>query len=377
MWMCLWRLLALVAIQAVVAAANSRPFAPKVVIVDFYTDEANAWTGIPEFDLLARNVTVPGLSRRYPAIHCTASADICQLVTDEGEINAALSTFALIHSPLFNLTQSYFLLAGDGGISPKQGTLGSVAFARFSVQVALQYEIDGREIPDGFPTGYVPQGTTAPDQWPLYIYGTEAFELNDALRQRAVALARKAKLNDTASAQQYRQLYASEPQYAAALGEPRVLACDTATSDVWWSGALLGAAFENTTTLFTNGTGVYCTTQQEDGAVLGALLRGALARRVDFGRVIAMRTASDFDRPPPGMSAADNLFNGQYAGYDASVRNVYLAGVQVVQGVVNEWAEVYEKGVEPQNYIGDDIGSLGGIPTFGLGSQFGGLAPGQ
>ncbi|EJF61526.1 NUP-domain-containing protein [Dichomitus squalens LYAD-421 SS1] len=150
-----------------------------------YTDEANAWTGIPEFNLLARNVTVPGLSRRYPAIHCTASADICQLVTDEGEINAALSTFALIHSPLFNLTQSHFLLANDGGITLKQGTLGSVGFARFSVQVGLQYEIDEREISDGFPTGYVPQGTTAPGQWPLYMYGTEAFELSDALRQRA------------------------------------------------------------------------------------------------------------------------------------------------------------------------------------------------
>ena len=78
---------------------------------------------------------------------------------------------------------------------------------------------------------------------------------------------------------------------------------------------------------------------------------------------------------PIYMSAANNLFNGQDAGYDAAVRNVYLAGVQVVQGIVREWEDVYRKGVEPRNYIGDDIGSLGGKPTFGLGSQFGGLAP--
>ncbi|KAH9895619.1 hypothetical protein C8Q73DRAFT_688738 [Cubamyces lactineus] len=38
-------------------------------------------------------------------------------------------------------------------------------------------------------------------------------------------------------------------------------ACDTATSDVFWTGNLLDEAFENTEKLFTNGTATYCTTQ--------------------------------------------------------------------------------------------------------------------
>lgn len=69
------------------------------------------------------------------------------------EINAAASITALTFSPKFNLKKTYFLIAGIAGINPKIGTLGSVTFARYAVQVALQYEIDAREIPENFSTG--------------------------------------------------------------------------------------------------------------------------------------------------------------------------------------------------------------------------------
>lgn len=295
---------------------------------------------------------------------------MCQMVTGEGEINAAQSTLALILSSQFNLTQTYWLLAGDAGISPKVGTLGSVTFAQYAVQVALQYEFDARERPDGSSTGYIPLGATSESSYPTYIYGTEVFELNDALRQQAITFAKTATLNDSSSAQAYRELYTSEADYAPALAAPSVIACDTATSDNWWSGAVLGAAFEATSKLFTNNGATYCTTQEEDNAVLEALVRGQRMYRVDFSRVIDMRTGADFDRPPPGMTAADNLFNGQDAGYDPAVMNIYLAGVKVVQGIVDGWDTTFAKGVTAQNYIGDIFGSIGGTPNFGPGSIF-------
>ncbi|KIP02168.1 hypothetical protein PHLGIDRAFT_306583 [Phlebiopsis gigantea 11061_1 CR5-6] len=346
---------------------------PKVFIVDFYDDEQNIWHGIPEFNITARKIALPGLSMQYPNIYCTANYSICQLVVGEGEINAALSTLALVLSPLFNLTSTYWLLAGDAGISPKVGTLGSVTFAQFAIQVALQYEVDAREKPDSFSTGYIPQGTDALNTYPEYIYGTEVFELNDALRQKAIAFAKTATLNDSTDAQTFRKLYANDAGYAAALGTPSVIACDSATSDVWWSGKLLGEAFENTTNLFTNNQGLYCTTQQEDSAVLEALLRGHIAKRVDFTRVIEMRTASDFDRQSSSMSATDNLFNGQDAGYEIAVQNIYVAGVKVVQGIVNGWSTTFAKGVKASNYVGDVFGSIGGTPSFGPGSIFNGV----
>lgn len=278
---------------------------------------------------------------------------------------------ALVYSQLFDLTQTYFLIAGIAGISPEVGTLGSVTFARYAVQVALQFEIDAREIPANFATGYIPQGSTSPDQYPQEIYGTEVFEVNEDLRQLAIQMARKAKLFDDTSSQQYRANYASSPEFKAGASPPSVVACDTATSDAFWSGALLGSAFENTSKLFTNGTAVYCTTQQEDNATLEALMRAALVGLVDFSRIIIMRTGSDFDRPFAGQSAADNLFIGT-PGFVPSIQNIHLAGVQVVTGIVSGWAQKFQWGIRPSNYVGDIFGSLGGQPDFGPGSIFGG-----
>ncbi|GLB43406.1 putative purine nucleoside [Lyophyllum shimeji] len=337
---------------------------PKVFIISLFGAEGAVWYHIPEFNLLARNITVPGLSRSFPDVHCTADGSVCQVVTGSAEINAALSMASLLHSPSFNLTNTYFLIAGIAGISPKLGTLGSVTFARYAVQVGLQYEIDAREIPANFPTGYIPQGSSAPWEYPRSIYGTEVYEVNDALRKIAVTFAKNATLNDTAAAQAYRAYYATSSVYAMGAAPPSVVECDTATSDNFWSGALLADAFENTTTLFTNGTGVYCTTQQEDNAVLAALLRGALRGAVQFSRVIVMRTGSDFDRPYDGQSAADNLFAAG-AGFGPALKNVYLAGVKVVQGIVEGWDGTFKQGVQPTNYVGDISWSLPGNPDFG------------
>ncbi|KAF5379130.1 hypothetical protein D9615_005856 [Tricholomella constricta] len=342
---------------------------PKVFIVSLFDAEGDTWYNIPEFNVLAHNITIPGLSPVFPDAHCTQDGSICQLTAGEGEINAAVSISSLLHSPAFDLRKTYFLIAGIAGISPKVATLGSVTFARFAVQVTLQYEFDAREKPVEFSTGYVPQGSFAPDQYPREIYGTEVFEVNDALRKLAVGFAKTATLNDTGAAQAYRANYASNPAFLSGASPPSVVQCDTATSDTFWTGALLAEAFENTVRLFTNGTGEYCTTQQEDNAVLEALLRGAMTKRVDFSRIIIMRTGSNFDRPFLGQSAAENRF-GDSGGFTPSLNNLHIAGVKVVEGIIDGWDTTFARGVSPSNYVGDIFGSLGGEPDFGPGSIF-------
>jgi purine nucleoside permease len=352
------------------------------------------WYGIPEFNLLARNITVPGLSPLYPDVHCTANGEVCQLVTGESgtqykmrcvvefralwltksrrslEINAASSITALTFSPFFSFIKTYFLIAGIAGVNPEVATLGSVTFARYAVQVALQYEFDAREIPSNFTTGYVPQGSTDPTMYPQSIYGTEVFEVNDALRQIAIGFAKTATLNDSSAAVAYRANYATTSAYTAGAKGPSVVACDVATSDVYFSGTLLSEAFGNTTKLFTNGTGIYCTTAQEDNATLEALLRGAINNITDFKRIIIMRTASDFDRPYAGEADTFNLFYANQGGFDPAIQNIYLAGVKVVEGILRGWEPLFEKGINATNYVGDIFGTLGGKPDFGPGSMF-------
>ncbi|KAI9856861.1 MAG: hypothetical protein M1824_005235 [Vezdaea acicularis] len=341
---------------------------PKVFIIDMFGPEGAAWYGIPEFNLLEKNVTVPGFSPLYLDAHCTADGQICQVITGESEINAATSITSLVFSGLFDLTTTYFLIAGIAGINPNIATLGSVTFAKYAVQVALQYEFDVRELPSNYTTGYVPFGVTSPDQYPKDVYGTEVFEVNEALRDLAIQFASTAVLNDSADAQIYRANYAPNSPGSTA---PSVVACDVATSDVYYSGTLLSEAFGNTTTLFTNGSGVYCTTAQEDNATLEALLRGDIANLTDFSRVIVMRTASDFDRPYLGEAATTNLFYANQGGFEPAITNIYLAGIKVVTGILDAWDSTFCAGVKPSNYIGDIFGSLGGSPDFGPGSMFG------
>jgi purine nucleoside permease len=270
-------------------------------------------------------------------------------------------------SPLFDLTETYFIIAGIAGINPKHGSIADVAFSKYAVQVALQYEFDARELPGNFTTGYVPQGSFSPDEYPQSIYGTEVFEVNEALRDIAVEFAKTATLNDSSEAKAYRAHYTDlgVTTYTKATVGPSIITCDVATSDVYYSGVLLGEAFENTTTLFTNGSGVYCMTAQEDNATLEAMVRAAIRKTVDFSRIIIMRTASDFDRPYPGLSNLDNLFYSQQGAFEPAIQNIYQAGTPVIKGILSEWHSKFKKGIKPTNYIGDIFGTLGGKPDFG------------
>ena len=340
-----------------------------------FDGEEEAWFNIPEFDILAQNITVTGLSPQFPDVHCTADGSICQVVTAMGEVNAAVTITSLVLSPKFDLTSTYFMVAGIGGVNPEVATIASVTLARYAVQVALQYEFDPREIPANFSSGYVPFGSVSPEQYPSSIYGTEVFELNDSLRKLAAGFARKATLNDTAEAVAYRAKYqTSDGKYRAGTQPPSVVECDVTTSDNWFSGRLLGEAFDRYTKLITNGTGVYCNTAQEDNATLEALLRGHKAGLVDFSRIIIMRTASDMDRPYPGGSATANLWGDDQGAYPPALRNLHLAGTKIIEGIVGGWNETFAKGVAPTNYIGNILGTIGGRPDFGPGPVAGGQA---
>ena len=231
-----------------------------------------------------------------------------------------------------------------------------MSLARYAVQVGLEYEIDAREKPSTFSTGYVALGAKAPGQYPVFEYGTEVFELNVALRDRAFKQASTGKLNDSSVAIQYRKKY----PHAPANKPPTVIKGDVTSSDAFWHGELLGESFSEYVTLLTNGSGKYCTTAQEDNAVLEAFLRGALYDRIDFSRIIALRTAANFDRPPPGETAAEQLFNVNQGGFLESLQNIYIAGRPIIDDIIKNWNSVFRAGIKPDNYVGDILGSFKG-----------------
>ena len=336
--------------------------APKVFILSLFSPEAAPWYSTP-LGLGAINVTVPGLSPLFQQAHCNPTLEVCQIITGEAEVNAAASVSAIVNSPFFDLRKTYFFEAGIAGVNPKCATEASAMFARFAVQIDLEYEIDAREIPDNYTTGWVPFGAKAPGVYPSTYYGSEIHEFNIALRKKAIAAGSKAKLNDSDAAIAYRARYPSAPANAP----PSVLAGDVVSSNVYFSGTLLGEAFENYTTLLTNGTGFYCATAEEDNAVAEAVLRGTLAGRADYGRLIVMRTASDFDRPPPGVTATQNLFYEEQGGFPPAIVNIGLVGIEVVNDILANWDSEYEKGIPATNYLGNLFNSFN-LPNPDIGS---------
>ncbi|KAI5250732.1 purine nucleoside permease [Aureobasidium subglaciale] len=364
--------------------STAAPIKPKIVIISmqgqdstliphWFSSEAEIWYEDTSLNLYANNVTVPGFSSLFPDAHCTASGEVCQMTTGEGEINAAASILALWLSKCFDLTSTYFMIAGISGGNPHHVTTGSVTFAKYAVQVGLQEEFDHSQTPDNATSGYYPQNADYPDEassedYPGSLYGTEVYEVNENLRDRAYYLASLAKLNDTDAAAKYRANY----QFAPANQPPRVVKCDSATSDQYWSGSVLGDAFGNYTELLTNGSGIYCGTQQEDNATLESLLRGAVLGMLDYSRVIIMRTISDFDRAPPGETEVYHLLYAAQEGFTPSIHNIYVAGIEIVKDVMKYWNGTYDRGLTPGNYIGDVFNSLPGpfSPDIGTAASY-------
>ena len=83
-----------------------------------------------------------------------------------GIANAAATMMALGLDPRFDLSQSYWLIAGIAGGDPQDSTLGSAVWAEHIVDGDLLYEIDGREIPSDWPYGMIPLGGEHPAETP-------------------------------------------------------------------------------------------------------------------------------------------------------------------------------------------------------------------
>jgi purine nucleoside permease len=257
------------------------------------------------------------------------------MTTGMGHANAASSTMALVFSKQFDLQKTYFLVAGIAGIDPSRGTLGSAAWAKYLVEFGAQWEMDSREKPSDWPSGFVAVGSKTPDALPTIENQTEVFELNSDLADAGFALSRDIALADSVEAKATRANFT----YAPANQPPLVLQCDTLSDDTWWAGDLIGERARTWMKQITHGKGTYCTSQQEDNATFEALKRAADADRLDIRRVAVLRSGSDFDRPYKGQSASESLFSFQSAGgFAPAIENVYRAGYPLTTNIVDHWS---------------------------------------
>jgi purine nucleoside permease len=237
----------------------------------------------------------------------------------------------------FDFSQTYWLVAGIAGIDPNRGTVGSAVWADYVVDGDLAHEIDAREIPKDWPDGFTPLRKVVPFEQPRSPSIGEVYSLNLNLVHWAYELTKSIPLPDNEKAQRDRVRYRGLPE---ALAGPKVMIGSTLSSSTYWHGKLLNQWAHAWVKYWTDGRGEYCTTAMEDTGTMQALTNLGKAGRVDLNRVLVLRSASNFDSPPSGISAAQDLKDektGNYSAYLPSLEAAFIVGNRVVSELIDHW----------------------------------------
>jgi purine nucleoside permease len=280
----------------------------------------------------------------YHDLRLNPHTGVLGLLTGVGTARAAASVMALGLDPRFDLTHAYFLVAGIGGIDPAAGSLASAVWNDWIVDGDLAYEIDAREIPHATPaeralwtTGYVPLRKSVPYQQPLDPESIEVYRLNPALVDWAFALTKSIPIPDSPELKALRFQFDGD----AAHRPPSVLKGANLSASTFWHGKLLNQWARDWVHYLTAGQGTYAIAGMEDTGTLQSLSFLARANKVDLDRVLVLRTASNFDVPRAGLTAAQSLAEtkiGHYSAYLPSLDTAYRIGHVVVDSIVENWA---------------------------------------
>ncbi len=95
------------------------------------------------------------LPAAYHAVRMNDRGEMAVL-TGQGTAHAAPRSWRWDLILALTLSHAYWIMAGIAGGNPGAGSLGSAAWARWVVDGDLGYEIDAREIPKDWTTGYIP-----------------------------------------------------------------------------------------------------------------------------------------------------------------------------------------------------------------------------
>ncbi len=332
------------------SAADNAPFKVKVVVVTTF-EVGNDTGDMPgefqhwvEGEHLDKIVPLPGA---YRDVRVNEQTGVIGLVVGEGTAHSATSIMALGLDPRFDLREAYWLMAGIAGIDPADASLGSAAWAEWVVDGDLAHLIDPREMPKEWSTGYFPLFNDAP--YPVKRRSdpggpTEVYHLNGALTEWAYQLTKDVPLPDNEKMKSSRARYTDMPN---AQRPPFVLKGDNLAGSTFWHGKLLDQRANDWVKYWTEGKGNYVTTAMEDSGLCQAMTNLSKAGKADFNRLMVLRTASNFDSPPPGRTAVENLAeenSGVYSAFLPSLESAYLVGGKVVHEIADHW-DRYEKTV--------------------------------
>jgi purine nucleoside permease len=331
----------LVLLFFIVAAAGARAAAPipvKIVVIALFEPGGDQGDTPGEYQYWVER---EHLNHIYPfpqGNHDLRMNDqgVLGVLAGVGTARAGASIMALGLDPRFDLSKAYWLVAGIAGADPADASLGSAVWAEWVVDGDLAYEIDGREIPPQWTTGYVPLGKTVPYEQPRTDEYSAVFHLNPVLREWAYQQTKAVKLDDSPELEKARAHF----EGANAHRPPFVLKGDTLSSSTFWHGKLLDQWANNWVSYQTGSKGNFVTSAMEDSGVLQSLTFLHNGGRIDLDRVMVLRTVSNFDQQPTGLTAAESLAASaahRYSAYLPALEAAYRVGNVVVSEIVTNW----------------------------------------
>jgi purine nucleoside permease len=251
-------------------------------------------------------------------------------------VRASNQIMALVLSGKFDFSRTYWVVNGIAGVNPALASIGSAAWAHYVIDGDVAYEIDSREADPSWPYAIMPIGSKVPNRKPVH-EGWEpesmAYLLNPALVTWAFGLTRDTPIPDTEGMKAYRALYTGYPN---AQRPPFVLYGETFGSCRYWHGKALTQWAVDWTRLWTDGKGDFAMSDMEDQGIAAALSRLSKMGRVDFQRVLFLRTASNYCMPAPAQDVNQSL-HSEYAGYLPSLEAAYRVGSRVTHELAAHW----------------------------------------
>ena len=327
--------------SGLLVAQAATPIQIKVVVVTMFERGEDTGDTPGEFQLwverehLDRVVPLPA---GYHHVRMNKDG-VLGMVTGVGTARSAASVMALGLDPRFDFSKTYWVIAGIGGGDPADVSLGSAVWADHVIDGDVSFEIDARQIPASWPTGYVPLRKATPYEQPVSNDYGEVYTLNAELVRWAFGLTQNVPLPDSETLRRFRARFSGFPN---ALKPPFVTRGDTMSASTFWHGSKMDEWANAWTRYYTGGKGNYMIAGMEDSGTLQALTFLNQAGRVDLQRVLVLRTVSNYDREAPGTTVSDSLkamASGNYSAYMPALEAAQSVGDKVVRDIVEHWAD--------------------------------------
>jgi purine nucleoside permease len=320
---------------------ESAPLPIKVVIVTMFELGEDQGDRPGEFQTWVERLPLPEslpFPQGYRDLRINREKGVLGLVTGIGTARSAASIMALGMDPRFDLRRAYWLVAGIAGADPNDMSIGSAAWAEWVIDGDLSHEIDPREMPEDWPTGYTPLRHAEPYAQPVPEDDEGVvYRLDPDLVDWAYELTRGVALEDSEALRALRERYVDHP---AAQRPPFVLKGDNLAAMTFWHGRVLNQWANDWIAYWTEGQGNFVTTAMEDTGTLQSLTFLDQAGRVDRDRVLVLRTASNYAMQHAGITAVESLSGekkGDYSAFLPSLEAAWRVGHPVVDELLAHW----------------------------------------